>query len=87
MAVQILVEKKKLDKSPLSIHKLGDRILRQPAKRVNKVDDELRQTVVQMLQTMYTADGVGLAAPQVGINKQRSRKSGSTTTDFDQPRN
>jgi peptide deformylase len=70
MAVQILVEKKKLDKPPLSIHKLGDRILRQPAKRVNKVDDELRYTVVQMLQTMYTADGVGLAAPQVGINKQ-----------------
>jgi peptide deformylase len=70
MPVQILVEKKKLDKSPLSIHKLGDRVLRQPAKRVNKVDDELRQTVVQMLQTMYTADGVGLAAPQVGLNKQ-----------------
>jgi peptide deformylase len=70
MAVQILVEKKKLDKSPLSIHKLGDRVLRQSAKRVSKVDDELRQTVVQMLQTMYTADGVGLAAPQVGINKQ-----------------
>jgi peptide deformylase len=70
MPVQILVEKKKLDKSPLSIHKLGDRVLRQPAKRVNKVDDELRQVVVQMLQTMYTADGVGLAAPQVGLNKQ-----------------
>jgi peptide deformylase len=70
MAVQILVEKKKLAKAPLDIHKLGDRVLRQPAKRVNKVDDELRQTVIEMLQTMYTADGVGLAAPQVGLHKQ-----------------
>jgi peptide deformylase len=70
MAVQILVEKKKLKKSPLSIHTLGDRVLRQSAKRVSKIDDELRQTVIQMLQTMYTADGVGLAAPQVGLNKQ-----------------
>jgi peptide deformylase len=70
MAVQILVEKKKLAKAPLDIHKLGDRVLRQPAKRINKVDDELRQTVIEMLQTMYTADGVGLAAPQVGLHKQ-----------------
>jgi peptide deformylase len=70
MAVQILVEKKKLAKAPLDIHKLGDRVLRQPAKRINKVDDDLRQTVIEMLQTMYTADGVGLAAPQVGLHKQ-----------------
>jgi peptide deformylase len=70
MAVQILVEKKKLDNPPLSIHKLGDRVLRQPAKRVSKVDDDLRQTVIQMLQTMYSSDGVGLAAPQIGLNKQ-----------------
>jgi peptide deformylase len=70
MPVQILVEKKKLDKPPLDIHTLGDRVLRQPAKRVNKVDDELRQTAKEMLQTMYSADGIGLAAPQVGIHKQ-----------------
>ncbi len=70
MPVQILVEKKKIDNPPLNIHKLGDRVLRQPAKRVSKVDDELRQTVVEMLQTMYSADGVGLAAPQVGLHKQ-----------------
>ena len=44
MAVQILVEKKKLDKPPLNIHLLGDKTLRQTAKRISKVDDELRQT-------------------------------------------
>ncbi|MHC5722393.1 MAG: peptide deformylase, partial [Nostoc sp.] len=51
-------------------HYLGDRVLRQPAKRISKVDDELRQMVREMLQTMYSKDGIGLAAPQVGIHKQ-----------------
>ncbi len=58
MAVQILVEKKKLKNPPLKIHTLGDRVLRQPAKRVSKEDDELRQTAKEMLQTMYSSDGL-----------------------------
>ena len=66
----VLVEKKKLEKPPYEIHYLGDRALRTPAKRVAKVDDEIRQLVREMLQTMYSADGIGLAAPQVGVNKQ-----------------
>ena len=70
MTTATLVEKKKLDNPPLDIHYLGDRVLRQPAKRIAKVDDKLRQTVREMLQTMYSADGIGLAAPQVGIHKQ-----------------
>jgi peptide deformylase len=70
MAIQILVEKKKLDKPPLAIHLLGDKTLRQSAKRISKIDDELRKTVREMLQTMYSSDGIGLAAPQVGIHKQ-----------------
>jgi peptide deformylase len=70
MTAQILVEKKKLAKAPLKLHYLGDRVLRQPAKRVTKIDDEVRQLARQMLQTMYSEDGIGLAAPQVGVNKQ-----------------
>jgi peptide deformylase len=70
MPTELAVEKKKLKNPPLKIHHLGDRTLRQPAKRVSKVDDELRQFVRQMLQTMYSCDGIGLAAPQVGVNKQ-----------------
>jgi peptide deformylase len=70
MTAQILVEKKKLAKAPLELHYLGDRVLRQPAKRVTKIDDDVRQLARQMLQTMYSEDGIGLAAPQVGINKQ-----------------
>jgi peptide deformylase len=70
MTAQVLVEKKKLAKPPLELHYLGDRVLRQPAKRVTKIDDEIRLLARQMLQTMYSEDGIGLAAPQVGINKQ-----------------
>ncbi|AKG23919.1 peptide deformylase [Calothrix sp. 336/3] len=70
MPSEIAVEKKKLKKPPLELHFLGDRVLRQPAKRIAKVDEEIREIVRQMLQTMYSNDGIGLAAPQVGINKQ-----------------
>ena len=70
MTAQLLVEKKKLENPPLKIHYLGERALRQPAKRVAKVDQSIRLLAQQMLQTMYSSDGIGLAAPQVGINKQ-----------------
>jgi peptide deformylase len=70
MPAQLLVQKKKVKFPPLTIYKLGDRVLRQPAKRVAKIDDDLRKLVRDMLVTMYSQDGVGLAAPQVGINKQ-----------------
>ncbi|MGF1481284.1 MAG: peptide deformylase [Cyanophyceae cyanobacterium] len=66
----IAVEKKKLAKPPLTIHTLGDRVLRQPAKRIAKVDEGVRAFVREMLQTMYSSDGIGLAAPQVAVNKQ-----------------
>ena len=70
MAAVIEVEKKKLKKPPLQVHYLGDRVLRQPAKRVAKIDNALRDFACKMLQTMYSEDGIGLAAPQVGVNKQ-----------------
>src|SRR4028119_2159872 len=70
MPSEVAVAKKKLKNPPLDIHYLGDRVLRQNAKRVAKVDSEIRQLVREMLQTMYSADGIGLAAPQVGVNKQ-----------------
>lgn len=70
MTTVVAVAKTKLDQPPLDIHYLGDRVLRQPAKRIAKVDDKIRQTIKEMLQTMYSADGIGLAAPQVGIHKQ-----------------
>ena len=70
MTAAIQVEKTKVKNPPLDIHVLGDRVLRQPAKRVAKVDNDIRDLAREMLQTMYSADGIGLAAPQVAVNKQ-----------------
>lgn len=70
MNATITVEKRKLEKPPLELHYLGDRVLRQPAKRIAKVDDSIRQLAREMLQTMYSSNGIGLAAPQVAVNKQ-----------------
>jgi peptide deformylase len=70
MTAVIEVEKAKLEKPPLKIHFLGDRVLRQPAKRITKVDDSIRKLAREMLQTMYSASGIGLAAPQIAVNKQ-----------------
>ncbi|AMA09924.1 MULTISPECIES: peptide deformylase [unclassified Picosynechococcus] len=70
MTVGISVEKGKQDTPPLELHYLGDKVLRQKAKRIAKVDDEIRTLAKEMLQTMYSSQGIGLAAPQVGVNKR-----------------
>jgi len=43
-----------------------DPILKQVARPVERVDDDVRRLLDDMAETMYAADGVGLAAPQVG---------------------
>jgi peptide deformylase len=64
------VSKEPLAEPPLAIHTLGSRELRTPARRISKVDEEVRDLARTMLQSMYAARGIGLAAPQVGIHKQ-----------------
>jgi peptide deformylase len=49
---------------------LGDPVLRQPAEEVLEFDAELREFVEDMLATMYHANGIGLAAPQVGVSRR-----------------
>lgn len=49
------------------IRYLGDPVLRQPAKKVRKVDDAILQLIADMIESMYAAQGVGLAAPQIGV--------------------
>lgn len=44
--------------------------LKTVATRVDAVDDDIRQLMDDMLETMYAAPGVGLAAPQVGVSKR-----------------
>lgn len=70
MTSAVVVEKKKIQTPPLELHYLGDRILRQNTKRISKVDETVRQLAREMLQTMYSSDGIGLAAPQVAVHKQ-----------------
>ena len=50
----------------LPIRKYGDPILRAKGKRIEKVDEEIRALAENMLETMHAANGVGLAAQQVG---------------------
>jgi peptide deformylase len=52
--------------SILDIRVLGDPVLRKPTKPVIEVTDELRKLIADMFETMYAAEGIGLAAPQVG---------------------
>jgi peptide deformylase len=50
----------------LEIVKLGHPALREKGKRIEHITADLRQLAADMLETMYAADGVGLAAQQVG---------------------
>ncbi len=54
----------------LEIRKYPDKVLKQKAAPVTKVDEDLQRLVDDMAETMYAAPGVGLAAPQVGVPKR-----------------
>ncbi len=49
---------------------MGDPVLRTRAEEVTSFDDELRTLVRDMFETMYHAEGIGLAAPQVGVSRR-----------------
>ena len=52
----------------LPIRQLGDPVLREPARPVERFDEALERLVADMVETMYDAPGVGLAAPQIGLS-------------------
>ncbi len=56
--------------SILEILKEPDPILRKKSQEVEKVDQSMQRLMDDMLQTMYHAPGIGLAAPQVGVLKR-----------------
>ncbi len=66
----IAVSKEAVKNPPLKIYMLGQETLRTPANRIVKVDDSIRKLARDMLITMYSAKGIGLAAPQVGVQKR-----------------
>lgn len=45
-------------------------LLRDVAESIDQIDDDLRTVIDEMIDTMYQGDGVGLAAPQVGLSKK-----------------
>jgi len=56
--------------APYQIRVFGDPVLKQVAKEITNVDGALVKLVDDMLVTMYEAPGIGLAAPQVGVQKR-----------------
>jgi peptide deformylase len=52
----------------LEVRILGDPVLRQKAEPVAAITPELRRLIADMFDTMYAEEGVGLAAPQVGVS-------------------
>ena len=53
-----------------NIRKIGDPILNKVAKEVTEINPKINELIEDMLDTMYEAEGVGLAAPQVGVLKR-----------------
>ncbi|MFZ5966314.1 MAG: peptide deformylase [Bacillota bacterium] len=53
-----------------NILKDGDPTLRKKSRSIDKIDQRIQTLIDDMIETMYDADGVGLAAPQVGVLKR-----------------
>lgn len=53
-----------------SIRTMGDEVLTKECKPVKEMTEHTAELIEDMFETMYEANGVGLAAPQVGIRKQ-----------------
>ncbi len=53
---------------PLVTVPAGDAILRRPNRKVTVIDKSIQRLIDDMIETMYAANGVGLAAPQIGVN-------------------
>ncbi len=52
------------------IREIGDNVLRKECKEVKEMTPRLKELIGDMIETMYASNGVGLAAPQVGILKR-----------------
>ncbi|MBO5165133.1 MAG: peptide deformylase [Lachnospiraceae bacterium] len=53
-----------------NIREMGDEVLNKPCKEIKEMTPRLRELIEDMIDTMYEANGVGLAAPQVGVLKR-----------------
>jgi len=53
-----------------SIRYFGDPVLRERCREIEEIDDALQALIDDLMDTMYAADGIGLAAPQVGVTRR-----------------
>ena len=60
-----------------AIRLFGDPVLRRTARPVTRFDDELHRLAADMIDTMIEADGLGLAAPQIGVSQRLFVVAGS----------
>ena len=61
---------KEIDMAVLEVLKAGHPVLKQVAQPVDHVNKKMRAFIEDMAETMYKTDGVGLAAPHVGVSKR-----------------
>jgi len=54
----------------LSIVTYPKKILKQKAEEVSDITSQIKKLIPQMIETMYASEGIGLAAPQIGISKR-----------------
>lgn len=54
----------------LEIRKFPDEVLKRKALPVEEIDSKLQKLIDDMIETMYAAPGIGLAAPQVGVSRR-----------------
>ncbi len=70
MMGRIFRRNSKLDAMSMEIRTFGDPVLRQIATPIDDIDGKIVQMATSMFPAMYEAEGIGLAAPQVGIQKR-----------------
>jgi peptide deformylase len=56
--------------SARKIRKIGDPVLREKSKSVEKIDEKVKSLIKDMIDTMEKEGGVGLAAPQIGVSRR-----------------
>lgn len=65
---------------------IGDPVLRKKADKITEFDKHLEKLVQDMIEVMHTEDGIGLAAPQIGISKRLLVIDASPLIDDEAPR-
>jgi len=67
ISIQIQYYRRKINMAIRQLRYVGDPILRKVSREVTEINDRIKTLLEDMVDTMYENDGVGLAAPQIGV--------------------